>query len=144
MTRAIAIVLSGTVYHWVYTTLVGIAASVPAPRWFVPLLQEHQTLGLTLMSFVTTVPAAAISAAIVGFALSRFLTDRFVLGGFLSVCVMVFVTTMLTDYGRGVWNDLWQLLVPQHVSAVPMALALWVFLPVATDYFGRRKAVVSD
>lgn len=143
MKRTAVIAVAGIVYYFLYTNLVGIAAAIAAPRWFVSFMQEHQVLGLILMSLVTTVPAAAISAAIVGYALARFLSGRYLLFGFLAVCVMVLLMTVMADYGHGFWGDFHMNLFPRYIFAVPMFLALWLFLPLATYYFGRRKERVG-
>lgn len=142
--RIAVIAVAGVVYYFLYTNLVGIAAAIAAPRWFVPFMQEHQVLGLTLMSLVTTVPAAAISAAVVGYALARFLTGRYFLYGFLAVCVMVLLMTLMADYGHGFWGDLHKSFFPPYVFAVPMFVALWLFLPLAAVYFGRRNDHVGE
>ena len=138
------IVVAGVAYYFLYTNLVGIGAAIAAPQWFVPFMQEHQVLGLILMSLVTTVPAAAISAALMGYAIARFLTGKYFLCGFLTVCVMVVLMTLMADYGHGFWGDLHENLIPRYFFAVPMFVALWLFLPLATVYFGRRNERVGE
>ncbi|MEO1034294.1 MAG: hypothetical protein AAFX44_01925 [Pseudomonadota bacterium] len=144
MKRTAVIVVAGVVYYFLYTNLVGIGAAIAAPRWFVPFMQEYQVLGLTLMSLMTTVPAAAISAALVGYGLARILDGKYFLFGFLTVCVMVVFSTLIVDYGLGFWGGLRMNVLPPYSFAIPMFFALWLFLPLATMFFGRRKDRVRD
>ncbi len=138
--RSAAVVIgAGIIYYFLYSNLVGIAAAIGAPSWFVPFMQEHNVLGFIFLSLVTTVPAVAISAALVGYVLARLLTSKYFLQGFLTVCVMVLLSSLMFDYGPGFWSDLRVSVLPPHIMHVPMYFALWLFLPLATVFFGGRK-----
>lgn len=137
--NAAVVIGAGIIYYFLYSNLVGIAAAIAAPTWFVPFMQEHNVLGLILLSLMTTVPAVAISATLMGYVLARLLTSKYFLHGFLTVCVMDLLSTLMVDYGNGFWGDLRMSVLPPHIIYVPMFFALWLFLPLATVIFGRRR-----
>jgi hypothetical protein len=142
--NAAVVIVAGIIYFYLYSKLVGIGAAIAAPRWFVPFMQEHQVLGLILMSLATTVPAAAISAALMGYGLARLLDGKYFLLGLLTVCVMVVFSSLIVDYGLGFWGGLRMNALPPYSFALPMFFALWLFLPLATMFFGRRKDRVRE
>ena len=138
--RNVAVIfVGGLAFYYLYSNLVGIAAAIAAPEWFIPFMQEHQVLGLVIFALVTTVPAAAIGAGVSGFVLSRFVKGKYFLTGVLTVCVAVLVATITVDYGFGFLGDLRRNALPSTWLDVPMIVALWLFLPLATFYFGRRR-----
>lgn len=133
------IVLGGFAFYYLHSNLVGIAAEIAAPDWFVPFMREHQVIGLVLFALVTTIPAAAIGAGIAGFVLSRFVDARYFLTGLLTVCVAILAATVFVDYGFGFLGDLRRNALPSHWVDVPIIVALWLFLPLAMLFFGNRK-----
>ena len=135
---AAVVIVAGILYYYIYSNLVGMGAAIAAPEWLVPFMREHRVLGLNLFSLATTVPAAAIAAMIMGFGLSRILKKQYFFFGLLTVCVMVAFSTLVMDYGRGFWGGLRMNALPHHL-AIPMFFAQWLFLPLATVFFGRRK-----
>ncbi|MEO1543506.1 MAG: hypothetical protein AAFR75_05735 [Pseudomonadota bacterium] len=135
--NAAVVIVAGILYYYIYSNLVGMGAAIAAPEWFIPFLREHRILGLNLFSLATTVPAAAMGATIMGFGLSRILKGQYFFFGLLTVCVMVVFSTLVVDYGRGFWGGLLMNALPHHL-AIPMFFALWLFLPLATMFFGRR------
>ena len=116
----------------------GVGAAIAAPEWFVPFMRENPIIGQNLLSLVTTVPAAAIGAIVMGFGLARVLKGQYFLFGLLAVCVMVVLHTLVVDFGRGFLGGLRMHALP-HYLAIPMFFAQWLFLPLATLFFGRRK-----
>jgi hypothetical protein len=139
MGNAAIVIVAGVAYYFLHTNLVGIAAAIAAPRWFVPFMQEHQVLGLVLFSLVTTVPAVAISAALTGYVLARFAPDKYFLYGLLSVCIVELILILQSASVHGFWGALHYYSLPLNAIRVPMFIAFWSFLPLATMYFGRRK-----
>lgn len=135
---AAVVIIAGILYYHVFSNLVGIGAAIAAPDWFVPFMREHPVLGLNVMSLATTVPAAAIGAILMGYGLARIFEGHYFLFGLLIVCVMVVFSALIVDYGRGFWGDL-RINALSHRLAVPMFFAVWLFLPLATMFFGRRK-----
>ncbi|MEO0852948.1 MAG: hypothetical protein AAFY15_05525 [Cyanobacteria bacterium J06648_11] len=135
--NAAVVIVAGILYYYIYSNLVGMGAAIAAPEWFIPFMREHRILGLNLFSLATTVPAAAIGATIMGFGLSRILKGQYFFFGLLAVCVMVVFSTLVVDYGRGFWGGLRMTALPHHL-AIPMFFAQWLFLPLATMFFGRR------
>ncbi|MEL6171909.1 MAG: hypothetical protein AAFR02_07830 [Pseudomonadota bacterium] len=134
---AAVVTVAGILYYYIYSNLVGMGAAIVAPEWFAPFIREHRILGLNVFSLATTVPAAAIGATIMGLGLARILKRQYFFFGLLTVCVMVVFSTLVVDYGRGFWGGLRMNALP-HYLAIPMFFAQWLFLPLATMFFGHR------
>ena len=138
------IVLGGIAFYYLHVNLVGIAAAIAAPDWFVPFMHQNQTIGLILFALVTTVPATALAAGIIGFVLSRIVDARYFVIGLLAVCAAVLFGAFTVDYGFGFLGDLRRTVLPSHWIDVPMILALWLFLPLTMLFFGSRKEQELD
>lgn len=134
------IVAVGIGFFYLYSYLVGYAAAIAAPDWFVPFMRESPMIGLALFSLVTTVPAIAIAASVAGFVLSKLVATRYFVFGMLAVFVTMLVATLTVDYGRGFFGDLRINAFPSQGYDLPMFLAIWFFLPLATLFFGRRTS----
>ena len=134
------ITAAGVIYYFLFTRLVGIGAAIAAPSWFVPFMRDHQSLGLALMSLVTHIPAIAISAAIVGYAIGRLLPGKHFCFGILAVCVTVLFSALLAIDGIGFWATLRNSVIPRYLFTVPTVVALWLFLPLAAYLFGRKRS----
>jgi len=133
------VVLGGFAFYYLHSNLVGLAAAIAAPDWFVPFMREHQGMGPVLFALVTTIPAVAVGAGIAGFILSRLIDARYFLMGLLTVCVATLAATVSADYDFGFLGDLRRNALPSHWTDVPMVVALWLFLPLAMLFFGNRK-----
>ena len=133
------IVLGGFAFYYLHSNLVGLAAALAAPDWFLPFVRENQDIGLVLFALVTTIPAAAIGAGISGFVLSRFVDARYFLTGLLIVCVAILAATVSVDHGFGFLGDVRRNALPSRWMDVPMMVALWLFLPLAMVFFGNCK-----
>lgn len=66
----------GIAYYFVHVNLVGIAAAVAMPDWYIPFARENKALSLILFAMVTTVPAAALAAVVAGFSITKFVSDH--------------------------------------------------------------------
>ena len=128
----------GIGFYYLHSYLVGYAAAIAAPDWFVPFMRENPVIGLALFSLVTTVPATAIAASAAGFALSRLVATRHFVFGLLAVLVAILVATLAVDYGHGFFGNLRINAFPSQGYDLPMFLAIWFFLPLAALLFGRR------
>lgn len=139
-TREVAVViLGGLAFYYLYSNLVGFAAAIAVPDWFVPFMRENQSIGLILFALVTTVPAAAVGAGLAGFVLSRFVDARYFVTGLLVVGVAVLAATVSVDHGFGFLDALRRTALPSDWIDVPMIIALWFFLPLTMLFFGGRK-----
>lgn len=137
--RDIAVVaVIGVGFYFLHSYLVGYAAAIAAPDWFVPFMRENQILGLAIFSLMTTVPATAIAAGVAGFTLSRLVPAPHFLLGLLAVFIAVLVATLAVDYGHGFFGNILITAFPSHGYDLPMFLAFWLFLPSAALLFGRR------
>ena len=137
--RDIAIVAAvGIGFYYIQSYLVGYAAAIAAPDWFVPFMRENQVLGLAILSLMTTVPATAIAACVAGFVLSKLVTTRHFVFGLIAVFVAILAATLAVDYGHGFFGNLRMNALPSHVYDLPVFLAVWFFLPLAAVLFGRR------
>ena len=137
-TNTVVVIVAGIPYYYVFSNLVVIGAAIAAPDWFVPFMQEHQVLGLNLMTLATTVPLVAVGAAIMAYGLAKIFDGKYFVYGLLIVGVMIVFATLVTDYGLGFWRGLRMNALP-HPTAIPMFFAVWLFLPLAMLFFGRRK-----
>ena len=138
--RDIAVVAAvGVGFYFIHSYLVGFAAAIAAPDWFVPFMRENQIIGLAIFSLMTTVPAAAIAASIAGFTLSKLVTTRHFVFGLFAVLVAIFVATLANDFGHGFFGNLRINALPSHGYDLPMFVAIWFFLPFAALLFGRKK-----
>ena len=137
--RDIAVIVAvGIGFYYLHSYLVGYAAAIAAPDWFVPFMRENQIIGLAILSLMTTVPATAIAASVAGFALSKLVTTRHFVFGLLAVLVAILVATLAVDYGHGFFGNLRINAFPSHGYDLPIFLAIWFFLPLAALLFGRR------
>ena len=139
LNRTALVIVAGVIYYFLFTRLVGFAAAIAAPSWFVPFLREHPSMGLLLMSLVTHLPAVALGAAIVGYVIARLLPDRHFFFGVLTVCVTVLFSALVAADGIGFWVQLRDSVIPRYLFFVPTTLALWIFLPLAAHVFGRNR-----
>ena len=139
LNRSAVVIVAGVIYYFLFTQLVGLGAAIAAPSWFVPFLREHQSVGLLFMSLVTHLPAIALGAAMVGYAMARLLPDRHFFFGVLTVCVMVLFSAIVAPDGIGFWVQLRDSVIPRYLFSVPTILALWLFLPLAAHLFGRNR-----
>ena len=139
LNRSAIVIAAGVIYYFLFTRLVGFGAAIAAPSWFVPFLREHPSLGLLLMSLVTYLPAVALGAAIVGFAIARLLPGRHFFFGVLTVCVTVLFSALVAPDGIGFWVQLRDSVIPRYLFFAPTILALWIFLPLAAHLFGRTR-----
>ena len=136
----LAVVLAaGVVYYFVVTRLLGYAAAIAAPSWLFPFMEQHPSAGLLIMSLLTHIPAIAVAAAIFGYGLARLLPSRHFLFGVVTVCVMGLLAAVVAIGGLGFWVQLRESVIPRYVFAVPTLIALWLFLPIAAQWFARSR-----
>ncbi len=138
------IAIIGTAYYFLYTNLVGIAAAVAMPEWFVPFAQENKALSLILFAMVTTVPAAAFAAVIAGFSIVKLISDHRVWWGISVVICISLYSAVATDLDGGFLNYMRLMLLPSSVIQIPMAIAWWTFLPLSVALFVWRAKSKSE
>ena len=134
----IVIAAVGVGFYYLHSYLVGYAAAIAAPNWFIPFMQENQVLGLAVFSLMTTVPATAIAACVAGYVLSKLVTERQFASGLLAVVVAILWATLTVDYGHGFLGNLRINALPTQGFDLPMFVAIWFFLPLAALLFGRK------
>ena len=135
----VVVLAAGVVYYFLFTRLLGYAAAIAAPSWLLPLMEQNPSTGLLVMSLLTHIPAIAIAAAIVGYALARLLPRQHFFLGVLTVCTMVLFSAVAATGGLGFWVQLRESVIPRYLFAVPTLIALWSFLPVAAHLFARSR-----
>lgn len=137
--NSVGFLLVAVGYYFAYTNLVGIAAAIAFPDWYVSFANDNKTLSLVLFSLVTTVPAAAVAALFAGFVMTKiFAQNHLWYGVSIVICVTAY-SVFATGIGGGLVDKLGLLVVPSSVIQLPMLLAWWLFLPLAALYFSRRE-----
>ena len=137
--NGVAFLLVAVGYYVVYTNLVGVAAAIAFPDWYVAFANNNKTLSLVLFSLVTTVPAAAVAAVFAGFVVTKIITRHHLRYGVsIIVCVTAY-SVFTTSIDGGLVEKLSAFVVPSSLIQVPMILAWWLFLPLAAFYFSRGK-----
>ncbi len=134
------IAIIGTAYYFLYTNLVGIAAAVAFPEWYVPFAQENKALSLILFAMITTVPAAALAAVLAGFSIVKLTSDHRIWWGLAVVICNTLFSTLTLDLDGGFFNSL----LPSSVIDIPMLIAWWTFLPLSVALFVRRSRANSE
>jgi hypothetical protein len=131
----------GVAYYFVYTNVVGIAAAIEFPDWYVPFAQENKALSLVLFSLVTTVPAAALAAVLAGFSIAKLVSDHRIWWGVAIVIGVTLCSVLTLNVQGGFIASLTTFVLPTSVIDVPMFIAWWTFLPLSIALFiWRSKA----
>ena len=138
--NSLAFLLVAVGYYFVYTNLVGIAAAIAFPEWYVSFASNNKALSSVLFSLVTTVPAAAVAALFAGFVMTKIITRHHLWYGISIIICVTAYSVFTTSIGGGLIDKLAIFVVPSNVNQVPMILAWWLFLPLAVLYFSRRGA----
>ena len=140
----LAIAIIGTAYYFLHTNLVGIAAAVAFPDWFVPFAQENKVLSLILFAMITTVPAAALAAVLAGLSIVKLTSDHRIWWGIaIVICITLFSAQRL-DLNGSFFNSLTALMLPSSVIDIPMLIAWWTFLPLSVALFVWRSRAITD
>lgn len=132
-----AVALVCVVYQYVYVSLVGIAAAIAIPIEFFEFFGDHKTLALVAVSFMTTIPAAAMAAGIGGVLLVSVVKEKRLLWSALVVIASTLYTAFQSVDYISATHSLMYLLIPQYAFAVPGWIAWWCFLPIAVFLLQR-------
>jgi hypothetical protein len=140
----VLIVVIGFVYYVLYTNVVGFAAAIAFPDWYVPFAQENKALSLILFSMVTTVPAAASAAVLAGFSIVKLVSNHQIWWGVAIVIARTLRSALaLSDQG-GFLASLSTFVLPTSVIDVPMTIAWWTFLPLSIALFVWRSKARNE
>lgn len=129
----------GVAYYFVYTNVVGIAAAIAFPEWYVPFAQENKALSLVLFSMVTTVPAAALAAVLAGFSIAKLVSGHRIWWGVAIVIGITLYSVLTLNLNGGFFESLTVFILPSSVIDVPMIIAWWTFLPLSIALFIWRS-----
>ena len=145
MTKDFALIaVIGSAYYFLYTSLVGMAAAIAFPEWYVPFAQENKALSLILFSMVTTVPAAALAAILAGYSIVKLVSGHRVWWGIAIVIGITLYSALSLDLNGNFIKSLAALILPSSVIDVPMLIAWWTFLPMSIGLFVWRSAAKSE
>ena len=134
----------GFAYYFLYTNVVGIAAAIAFPEWYVPFAQENKALSLVLFSMATTVPAAALAAVLAGFSIARLVSKRRIWWGVAIVIGTTLYSVLTLNAHGGFIASLSTLVLPSSVIDVPMFIAWWTFLPLSIALFVWRSKARNE
>ncbi len=140
----LVIAIIGTAYYFLYTNLVGIAAAVAFPEWYVPFAQENKALSLILFAMITTVPAAALAAVLAGFSIVKLTSDHRIWWGIAIVICITLFSALSLNLNGSFFNSLTVLMVPSSLIDIPMLIAWWAFLPLSVALFVWRSRASSE
>ena len=128
----------GVAYYCTYTSLVGIAAAIAFPDWYVAFAKDNKAIALLLFRLVTILPAAALASALAGFAISRTVNSDHVTWAVLIVVGATAFAAGQLHLNRSFVDSLWVMVLPSSMIDVPLIIAWWVFLPLSVAVFSRR------
>ena len=134
----------GVAYYFLYTNLVGVAAAIAFPEWYVPFAQENKALSLVLFSMVTTVPAAALAAVLAGFSIAKLVSDHRIWWGVGIVIGITIYSVLTLNMNGGFLASLSTFVLPSSVIDVPMFIAWWTFLPLSIALFVWRSKASNE
>lgn len=129
----------GVAYYFLYTNVVGVAAAIAFPDWYVPFAQENKALSLVLFSLITKVPAAAFAAALAGYPIAKLVSDHRVWWGIVIVVGITLYSVLTLNVNGGFLASLTTIVLPSSVIDVPMLIAWWTFLPLSIALFVWRS-----
>ena len=139
-----AIFFAGVAFFYIDTFLVGFAAAVAAPNWVADLMAKYPRLGLALWDVVTVVPATIISSLMVGLVLAKLIDRFYFVAGLFAVVIALLLVTLTVPTDQGPLVELRNNALPHFWFQAPMALTVWLSLPLATLFFGHRERRSHD
>lgn len=128
----------GVTLYYLLSNVLGFAAALAFPSWYVPFALENKIASLVIWSLVTSVPLIVIVSVALGWALSRLVTGHFVAVGLIAVFFSMFVSFAGSASDLGIVLSLWVAFIPNHWIGVPTYVAMYCSLPAAAWYLGRR------
>ena len=140
----ILIAAIGTAYYFLYMNMVGIAAAIAFPDWYVSFAQENKALSLVLFSMVTTVPAAALAAVLAGFSIAKLVSDHRIWWGVVIVIAVTIYSVLTLNLNGGFVTSLTTFILPSSLIDIPMLIAWWTFLPLSIALFVWRSRTRNE
>ncbi len=135
----LTVFIIGVVFYFVDSYLVGFAASIAFPSWYSGFAARYSQLSLAIWDTVTIVPVTVAVSVAAGAVLAKLLERRFFFSGLAAISVAMLLAIALASPGS---DDLLATIrnhaLPAGWFQVPVFLALWLSLPLAAHYFGRR------
>jgi hypothetical protein len=141
---SLAIILAGLAFFYVDTFLVGFAAALSFPTWYAEFVAKNSGLGFVIWDLVTVVPVTVVSAILVGIVLGRVLVSSYFLSGLAAMAVAIAFATVTAETDLPMLATLRNTIFPVYWFQAPSYLALWLSLPLATQFFGNRSNPVPD
>ena len=141
---SLAIIVAGLAFFYVDAFLVGYAAALSFPDWYAGFVAEQPRFGLAIWDLVTLVPATVVSAILVGMVLGRVLARSFFLSGLAAMTVAIAFAVVTAETDLPMLTTLWNRLFPVYWFQTPSYLALWLSLPLTTQFFGIRSNPAPD
>lgn len=135
----LAIVLAGLAFFYIETFLVAYSAAIAYPTWYAVFAAKHPALGLALWDLFTVVPVVLLPAIIVGAVLARTVERNYFIAGLGAVVVAITYAIVLIAPDLGFATALQNHLLPVYWFSLPSYLAIWLALPFATMYFGKKS-----
>lgn len=136
----LAIVLAGFAFFYIETFLVGYSAAIAYPTWYAEFVAKHSELGFALWDLFTVVPIVLLSAIIVGAVLGRIIDRNYFVAGLASVVVAIAYAIVSIAPDLGFATAIQNHLTPVYWFSLPSYVAIWLALPFATMYFGKKSA----
>jgi hypothetical protein len=132
----------GIAFFFALVYSVRVVSAVTYPDWVLSIAAENSNLAFALWSLVTSVPLVVMISLILGFALSRSIRSHY----FAVACLAVAVTLMLGVIGSsgdlGFVPAIRHTLLPTRWLDLPLHVAIYIALPIASLLIGRRSNAV--
>ena len=141
---SLAIFLAGLGFFYVDTFLVGYASALSFPTWYAEFVVKHSGLGFLIWDLVTNLPVTVVSALLVGMVLGRVLERFYFLSGLATMAVAIAFATLTAETDLTMLTTLRNTVFPVYWYQTPSYLALWLSLPLATQFFGNRANAEPD
>ena len=141
---SLVIIVAGPAFFYVDTLLVGYAAALSFPDWYAGFVAEHPRLGLAIWDLVTVVPVTVVSAILVGMVLGRVLERSYFLSGLAAMAVAIAFAIVTAETDLPMLTTLRNTIFPVYWFQTPSYLALWLSLPLTTQFFGIRSNPAPD
>ena len=130
----------GVTFFVVLTYVIGFPETLSYPDWFVRFADEDMILSEFFGSLISFVPTIMIAALVLGYFLAKSIGKSHFSIGCLAVGVAVFLGILKATPELGLLRATRITVAPSSWIDIPVYLALYFALPLASSFFGRRAS----
>ena len=130
----------GVTFFVVLTYVLGFPETLSYPDWFVRYADDDMIVSEFLWSLISFVPTIMIVAFVLGYFLAKFIGKSHFSIGCLAVGVALFLGILKATPELGLLRATRITVAPNSWIDIPAYLALYLALPLASFFFGRRAS----